>query len=156
MVKVNPLLARRFAQSKGTRAKTDAVDARMLAQMGVAFDLGPDRPTSQSMRDLKELQIARSALVKDQTRLRNRLQTQTVSFVMDQTKARLALVSQQLRDVDAEILIRIAAEQRQRRAHEIIRSIPGIGADSAAAILIEMPEIGCSATIKMRGARQSG
>ena len=160
LVKVNPLQARRFAQAQGNRAKTDAVDARilarMLAHMGKALDLAPQQPLSESLRDLKELQVARTALVKDQTRLRNRLQTQTVSFVMDQTKARLALVSQQLRDVDAEILIRIAAEQRQRRAHEIIRSIPGIGAVSAAAILIEMPEIGCSATIKMRGARQSG
>ena len=69
LVKVNPLQARRFAQSKGARAKTDAVDARMLAQMGAALDLAPQQPLTESMRDLKELQIARSALVKDQTRL---------------------------------------------------------------------------------------
>lgn len=37
LVKVNPLLARRFAQASGTRAKTDAVDARMLAKMGGGF-----------------------------------------------------------------------------------------------------------------------
>jgi transposase len=65
LVKVNPLQARRFAQSKGARAKTDAVDARMLAQMGAALDLAPQEPISETMRELKELQVARQALVKD-------------------------------------------------------------------------------------------
>ncbi len=142
LVKVNPLQARRFAQSRGNRAKTDAVDARMLAQMGAALNLAPRQLPSESMRDLKELQIARSALIKDQTRLRNRLLTQTVSFVREQSQARLALVGQQLCDIDAQINARIDADPTQRRAHQIIRSIPGIGAVSAAAILIEMPEIG--------------
>ena len=54
LVKVNPLQARRFAQSMGSRAKTDAVDARILAQMGAALDLVPQRPLSDTMRDLKE------------------------------------------------------------------------------------------------------
>ena len=41
LVNANPLQARRFAQSNGTRVKTDAVDARMLAQIGAALDLAP-------------------------------------------------------------------------------------------------------------------
>lgn len=44
IVKVNPLSARRFAQACGTLAKTDAVDARMLARMGSALALEPDQP----------------------------------------------------------------------------------------------------------------
>ena len=63
LCKVNPLQARRFAQSKGTRAKTDRVDARMLAQMGAALVLEPDVPLPQSQRVFKELQVARMALV---------------------------------------------------------------------------------------------
>ena len=84
LVKVNPLQARRFAQSKGQRAKTDRFDARMLAVMGVAFALEPDAPMSQNLRDLKELRIARMALVKDRTRLKNRLQTPTLAFAVRQ------------------------------------------------------------------------
>lgn len=80
LVKVNPLQARRFAQAQGTRAKTDAVDARMLARMGPALDLLPDAPAAENQSDLKELQIARIALVKDHTRLNNRLKTQTLVF----------------------------------------------------------------------------
>lgn len=44
LVKVNPLQARRFAQACGTRVKTDAVDARMLASFGNALSLEPDMP----------------------------------------------------------------------------------------------------------------
>ena len=44
LVKINPLQARRFAEACGTRAKTDAVDARILARMGAALNLEPDAP----------------------------------------------------------------------------------------------------------------
>jgi len=47
LVKVNPLQARRFAQAQGVRAKTDAVDAKMLAVMGNAFVLDPDEPATK-------------------------------------------------------------------------------------------------------------
>ena len=139
---VNPLQARRFAQSKGTRAKTDAVAARMQAQMGAALDLAPQAPVSETLRDLKELQVARQALVKDKTRLQNRIKTQSIAFVVKQGKARLALIKRQRRDIDAEIQTRIASEKPRARAREIITSIPGFGAVSAAACLIECPEIG--------------
>lgn len=142
LVKVNPLQARRFAQSKGTRAKTDAVDARMLAQMGAAFDLEPSAPMSQNMRDLKEMQIARVALITDRTRLLNRLKTQTLAINKRHTTARLTQITRQIRDLDAEIQARIVMDQPTARAHQILCSIPGIGAITAAAVLIEMPEIG--------------
>ena len=87
LCKVNPLQARRFAQARGTRAKTDAVDARMLAAMGAAFALEPDRPVPDNQHELKELQVQRSALVKDRTRLLNRLKTQTLALTRRQTKS---------------------------------------------------------------------
>ena len=139
---MNPLQARRFAQSAGSRAKTDAVDARMLAQMGAALDLAPKAPMSESLRELKELQIARQALIKDQTRLLNRIKTQSGTFVVKQGKVRLALIAKQLRAIDAEIRSRIDSDKPQARALEIITSIPGLGAVTAAAILAELPEIG--------------
>ena len=139
---MNPLQARRFAQSKGSRVKTDAVDAKMLAQMGAAFDLEPSAPMSQNMRDLKEMQIARMALVTDRTRLLNRLKTQTLAINKRHTTARLTQITRQIHDLDGEIQASIAVDQPTARAHQILCSIPGIGAVTAAAVLIEMPEIG--------------
>ena len=74
LVRVHPVHARRFAQAIGQRAKTDAVDARVLAQMGAAVDLRPTAASSAAQRALEALQVARDALVKDRTAALNRQQ----------------------------------------------------------------------------------
>lgn len=141
LTKVNTLQARRFAQARGTRAKTDQVDARMLAQMGSALDLVPDAPMAEGHNDLKEMRIARTAVVKDRTRLKNRLKTQTLAITRRQTKARLAQVERQLGVLQGEIAILLNASPERARAYAILQSIRGIGEVVAAAILIECPEI---------------
>ena len=72
LARANPLQARRFAQAMGQRAKTDAVDARVLAQMGTALHLRPTEASPPARRALEELQVARDALVTDRTAARNR------------------------------------------------------------------------------------
>ena len=140
LVKVNPLQARRFAQAQGTRAKTDKADAVMLAKMGAALDLEPDQAVSQDHHDLKELQIERTALIKDRTRLKNRLQTQRLSLTRRQSKARLAQIERQLANIEGEIEKRL--RQEKARSLDILQSIPGIGSTTGTTILIECPEIG--------------
>lgn len=142
LVKVNPLQARRFAEAHGTRAKTDAVDARMLAHMGAAFNLEPQIPQSKETIILKDLHVARAGLIKDRTRLRNRTQTQDISVLKRQTKARLSLVDRQIADLDVETATLIEAQGVTARRCDILRSMPGIGAVSAAAMLTLLPEIG--------------
>ncbi|MBW6507651.1 MAG: transposase [Rhodobacteraceae bacterium] len=142
LAKVNPLQARRFAQAYGTRAKTDAVDARMLARMGAAFDLEPQAPSSKEARALRDLHVARAGLIKDRTRLRNRVQTQDLTILKRQTKARLVQLERQIGELDAEIATMIAAQESTARIREILCSMPGIGATTAAAMLTLLPEIG--------------
>ena len=142
LVKVNPLQARRFAEAYGTRARTDAVDARMLARMRAAFDLEPQAPCSKEIRILKDLHVARAGPIKDRTRLRNRAQTQDISVLKRQTKTRLTLVERQIAELDAEIATLIEAQESPARRCDILRSMPGVGAVTAAAMLTLMPEIG--------------
>jgi transposase len=142
LVKVNPLKARRFAEACGTHAKTDAVDARTLAHMGVALGLEPDQPTSHKLLNLKDLQIARIGLVKDRTRLRNRGHMQSNPVLKRQIKTRLALVERQITELDAEIAKYIAEDQSTARKRDILCSMPGLGPVSAAMIIAFLPEIG--------------
>ncbi len=142
LVKVNPRQARRFAQARGIRAKTDQVDAAVLAQMGAALDLQPDAPVREDLHELKELQVARTALVKDRTRLLNRIKTQTLALTKRRSKALLRQIEASLKEIEAEIKTRLRATDQGARAHDILCSIPGIGDPTAAAILIECPEIG--------------
>jgi transposase len=142
LVKVNPLQARRFAEAHGTRAKTDAVDARMLARMGVAFDLVPQKPCSIEARTLRDLHVARTGLIKDRTRLRNRAQTQDIAVLKRQTKARLAQVERQIVELDTEIAALIEAREVTARSRDILCSMPGVGPVTAAAVLTLLPELG--------------
>jgi transposase len=142
LVKVNPLQARRFAEACGTRTKTDAVDARILARMGAALNLEPDVPISENQLVLRDLQVARTALVKERTRLRNRSHVQVNPVLKRQIKARLTLVERQLAELDAEIARHIASDQALQRKREILCSIPGLGPIAAALILTFLPEIG--------------
>lgn len=142
LVKVNPLQARRFAQARGTRAKTDLVDAAMLAQMGAALALQPDAPVREGQHELKELQVARTGLIKDRTRLLNRVKTQTIALTKRHSQALLRQIERSLQEIEAEIKTRLRATDHGARAHDILCSIPGISDVTAAAILIECPEIG--------------
>jgi transposase len=142
LVKVNPLQARRFAQARGVRAKTDAVDAKMLATMGLAFALEPDTSTTKLQHDLKELRAFRSGLIKDRTRIIARLKTQTLAITRRQGKVRLTQVEKQIAEIEAEIASLIQSDDTLAQSMKILLSIPGVGAVCASTILIEMPEIG--------------
>jgi transposase len=83
------------------------MDARMFAMMGRGLDLIPDNPEGENQHELKELQMARMGLVKDRTRLMNRVETHTLAFTRRQTKARLAQVERQLTALEAELKARL-------------------------------------------------
>ncbi|PTX38097.1 IS110 family transposase [Allosediminivita pacifica] len=142
LVKVNPLQARRFAEAHGTRAKTDAVDAQMLARMGATFGLASQAPCSREARVLKDLHVARTGLIKDRTRLRNRAQTHDIAVLKRQNKVRLAQLDRQIAELDAEIAALIEARRSTARNRDILCSLPGIGPVTAAALLTLLPEIG--------------
>ena len=86
--------------------------------------------------------VARAGLIQDRTRLRNRAQTQDIAVLKRQTRARLAQVERQIAKLDAEIAARIEAQEAMARSRDILCSMPGVGAVTAAALLILMPEIG--------------
>ena len=123
MVKVNPLQARRFAQARGIRAKTDQVDAKILAVMGDTFTLEPQILASQKQRALKELQVLRLALLKDRTRNSNREKSLTLAISKRHVKARLSLLKRQLEEVDARIQKLLSDDPDTARARDIIKQV---------------------------------
>ena len=67
LAKVNPWQARRFARATGSRAKTDAVDARKLAQMAATLEPRRTQVPSKTQRRLQDLQTSRDALMRQRT-----------------------------------------------------------------------------------------
>lgn len=143
LVKVNPRQARRFAEATGQLAKTDRIDARMLALMGDLLKPAPKPLPSQDLQQLKQLQIARQALIKDRTAAKARAKLCSLALLKRQNADRLKQVDDQLSALDAEIARRIAADPALQARCDILCSIPGIAKVTAATLLIEMPELGC-------------
>ncbi|WP_026381236.1 IS110 family RNA-guided transposase [Afifella pfennigii] len=141
-VKVNPSRARRYAQATGNIAKTDRVDAKMLAHMGSTLALEPTPVRSKSMHEIKELHVARVALIKDRTACRNRLDTARNRMVVAQLKARERQIDRQIDQIDAELVRLIKADPELARRYEILMSIRGIGPVAATAMIVDMPELG--------------
>ena len=142
IAKVNPRQARHFAEATGKLVKTDRADAAMLARMGEVLKLEARPCISQNMADLKELNLARHALVKDRTAARNRAKTLSIALLKRQNAERLAAIDKKIVEIEAAIEQIIAADAELTRQFDILLSIPGVSDITAFALLIEMPELG--------------
>ncbi len=140
--KVNPRQARRFSRALGRRAKTDRIDAAMLARMGQVLELEPQAPRGETQSDLNALSSGRQALVKDRTALLAQRQTAAHALVRRQIERRLKAVEADIAELDAALAALVRADPELRAREAILVSIPGLGATSATTILAEMPELG--------------
>jgi transposase len=142
IVKVNPRQAKRFAEAIGQLAKTDRLDAAMLARMGALLGLEPRPVRSALLNNLKDLHLAREALVKDRTAARNRAKSITLALVRRQNAARLKQIEEHLAMIDAAIADAIESDAHLAARFAILVSIPGVAAVTAAMLVTEMPELG--------------
>ncbi len=142
LVKVNPRQARRFAEATGKLAKTDRIDAIVLAKMGMLLDLDARPAPSEGLSELKELSIAREALVKDRTAAKNRAKALTLPVLKRHNAERLKQIERQIGAIEAVIMERLQADPDLARRLSILTSIPGISRITAFALIIEMPELG--------------
>lgn len=141
-VKLNPERARRFAQATGTLAKTDRIDAILLARMAATLQ-PPVRPAkSAEQAQLAELINARDGLVRDRTALKNRENNLTITLLKRQCRQRLDQIDRHIEALDAEIASLIAADAALARRHQILTSIAGVGTMTANQLIATMPELG--------------
>lgn len=139
---VNPLRSRLFAEALGTHAKTDRVDARMLAVLGEALAPEARPPVPIAIEALQELVHAHGAAVANRTALHNRLAASQVAFLQSELKRQLANLERHISRLADEIAKRIAAEPTLARRYQILVSIPGFGPTVAAGLIADMPELG--------------
>jgi transposase len=142
MVKVNPRHARRFAEATGQLAKTDRLDAALLAKMGALLQLESRPAPEEAIVDLRDLHVARDALIKDRTAAKNRAKRLTIPLLKRQNADRLKHIERQIAAIETEIKARITSDPALTEKLEILTSIPGIGDLTACALIIEMPELG--------------
>lgn len=144
VVVANPRSVRRFAQAIQRLAKTDRIDARVLAQFAqMSEQVQPDRPAlpDADRRRLKALEARRRQLVGLQTQEKNRLH-QATDEVKEGILTVLKCLSEQLRIVEGQIAEVVRDHPVWGEQDALQRSVPGIGATTSAVLVASLPELG--------------
>src|SRR5215211_7940983 len=102
--KINPRQARRFAEATGRLAKTDRVDAAMLARLGALLQPEASVPKSDVLEELKDLHMAREALVKNRTAAKNRAKTIALPILKRHNAEQLRQIQRQMAAIEKEIM----------------------------------------------------
>ncbi len=138
---VNPRQVRDFARSLGKLAKTDRIDAEVIAHFGQAADVEPRPVSSQDALELDALVTRRRQVVRMRAAEQVRRQ-QALPVVQVRIDRVLALLDQELKEIDAELSKRLRESPVWREREALLRSVPGVGPTLTFTLVAEMPELG--------------
>jgi transposase len=138
---VNPRQARDFAKALGILAKTDGIDALVLARYAQTLKPEPRRGKDKETRELEALFMRRRQLVDMLTAEKNRLKT-APKRVRGDIESHIAWLEKCLKDIDKDTRAFIKSMPVWREKDEIIRSVPGGGPVLATTLLALLPELG--------------
>ena len=140
--RVNPTAARSFAKAAGFLAKTDQVDARMLAAMGAALQPKPVEARSPAAERLARLHKRRDQLVGARKQERTRRREMKDAELLAGLERHLAFLDAEIEALEAKIAELIAAEPALKRDARLLVSMPGVGPAVSACLMAIMPELG--------------
>ena len=138
---VNPRQARDFARALGVLAKTDRVDAQVLAYFGQALRPAVRAPKSEQVVQLEATLTRRRQLVVMATAESNRCASAPPQIAR-QIKRHLDFLDKQIEQANLDLAQLIAQNPPMQRKADLITSVPGVGSVTATTMLAELPELG--------------
>ncbi|MGH7255379.1 MAG: IS110 family transposase [Nitrospirales bacterium] len=141
VVVVNPRRVRDFAKAAGKLAKTDALDAQILARFAEALRPAPRPLPDEQTQALAALLARRRQLVEMLTAEKNRLGT-APRAVRKSLQAHIAWLEGELRQTDSGLAEAIRESPVWREKDDLLRSVPGVGPVLTTTLLVNLPELG--------------
>jgi transposase len=138
---VNPRQARDFARATGQLAKTDRIDAQVLARFGRAIEPEARPLPSEETRELDHL-VTRRRQVRDMLQAEKNRRDLARGTVKGQIEAHIVWLEDQFATVEQELRTRIEASPLWCAKEDLLRSVPGVGPTVAFTLLAELPELG--------------
>jgi len=138
---VNPRQVRDFAKSTGKLAKTDTLDAQVLAHFAEAIHPEPRFMSDEQSRLLKALNVRRRQIIEMCVSEKNRLRLcnkATREGIMDH----IAWLEESLKKLDEELAQAIQTSPIWREKDKLLKSVPGIGKITSSVLLASLPELG--------------
>ena len=142
LVVINPRLIRDFARAAGRLAKTDALDAEVIALF--AERMKPElRPLPDAAaQHLSELVARRRQIVEMMTMERNRRRMLTNKRLLKSVDRLLVALQKELTDLETDLNDAIRGTPAWREAEELLTSVPGVGDKLARTLIADLPELG--------------
>jgi transposase len=137
---VNPRQARDFAKATGKLAKTDAIDAQVLAQFAAAIHPTPRPLPDATAQEFGALLTRRRQVVEMLTAEKNRSLPAHKS-VKERIQVHISWLEQELADIDRELDQAIRESPLWREKDSLLQSVPGVGRILSATLLAQLPEL---------------
>jgi len=139
---VNPRQVRDFARGLGILAKTDRLDARVIARFGQQAHPRPVGIGSEKPAELRELVTRRRQLIELRIAEQNRLETTTTKIVRKNVRHLVEQLDKQIRQLEEAIgeLVEIEPELCSKAA--LLKTVPGVGQVTVTSLLVDLPELG--------------
>jgi len=142
VVVVNPRQVRDFAKSAGILAKTDRIDAKVIARFGEAMKPSPRAMPDEMTQEFDELVTRRRQIIEMITAENNRLE-HTIKAVRQNIKAHIGYLEKDLANIDKDLRQKIQDSPMWKEKDKLLQSVPGVGPNLSATIIAELPELGC-------------
>jgi transposase len=138
---INPRQARDFAKATGKLAKTDAIDARVLAHFADAIRPEVRQMSDEFSRQLEDLVARRRQLSDMITAEKNRRRGKTNSVQLD-INEHIEWLEKRLKEIESQIHTAIAVDENWKQKMKLLTSVPGVGEVVAITLISSLPELG--------------
>jgi transposase len=139
---VNPRQVRDFARGLGILAKTDRLDARVIARFGQHAQPRPVEIASEKQAELRELVTRRRQLIELRTAEHNRLETTTTNIVRKNVRHLVEQLDKQIRQLEEAIGQLVEGQPELSCKAAVLESVPGVGPVTITSLLVDLPELG--------------
>jgi transposase len=142
VARINPRQARDFAKALGILAKTDRIDASVLARF--ARDVRPRclAQTPDKQGELEQLVVRRRQLIEQRTAETNRKENVTSKFIRKDLQQSIDRLNKQLKRLEKEILAFINSHDEWKHKTEVLQTVPSIGPIVSVSLVADIPELG--------------
>lgn len=138
---VNPRQVRAFARATGKLAKTDRLDAEVIAHFTEAVRPEP-RPLSDELSQELNALVARRRQVVEMVVMETNRKRTARSVVGERIDRHIKMLREELRDIDRDLNDKLRQSPVWLAKHDLLRGVPGVGTTSALGLLATLPELG--------------
>lgn len=139
---VNPRQARDFAKAMGKLAKTDRIDAFVLARFAKAMEPRPTTMPDEEALALQGILARRRQLIEMRTAERNRLKMASTKALRKRIKAHIDWLEKEVSRTDEDLDRAVEDSESFKAKESMLKSVPGVGRVLARTLLAELPELG--------------